>query len=75
MNEPNFMNEVLRRAKTDEWYQLWNRDAEKLEFAFYELRDSLPEAQQQLLDDYINTIEGRQGALSIIAYHLGREQG
>lgn len=75
MRDWEWMDEVTNRARTDEWYQLWLEDVKALEPAFLAIRGSLPEKQQAQLDDYISACESLEGALTLLAYQLGREHG
>ena len=55
-----WIDELYCRAKTDAWYQSWAQAVRESEPAFRAIRDSLPEVQQEQLDDYIATAKPRR---------------
>lgn len=75
MCNQDWMDEMYRRAKTDDWHQTLQGDVDAAEPAFLTIRNSLPQAQQEQLDTYVAACEELEHSLALIAYELGREQG
>ena len=70
----NWMDELTEQAKMDMLYLQSLTRVKETEPAFLALRDSLPEEQRELLDQYIAACEELEHALAPIAYRMGKEQ-
>ena len=68
MKTKDWMTEVRRLARTDEWYQVWLADVNALEPEFHAICEALPPEQQEKLRDYIDARETMQSAL-ILFFH------
>ena len=75
METTKWMDELVRMAKADPWYQEWLAKANSLETEFRRIRDALPKEDQNLLDDYISACEELDNSMTLLAYHQGRIHG
>ncbi|MBQ9090737.1 MAG: hypothetical protein IJY52_00500 [Anaerotignum sp.] len=75
MSDHNWINELRRRAQTDEWYQSWAQTVRESEMNYLAIRDSLPEEQQEILDAYVSDCKSMQNALLPLAYEIGMKHG
>ena len=69
----DWMEEVQRMAQTDAWYQCALEKVKKLEPAYLEILQSLPQEKREALEDYITACEAMDDALLRIAYQFGNK--
>ena len=72
MEQTEWMEYLMERAKMDTQYQSCLEEVNRLEPAFLALRDSLSREQQQILDDYFSACEEMDHALLPLAMEAGQ---
>ena len=70
MEENKWLEELMKKAKNDPYYQHCLTEVRQLEPLFLQIRASLPEMQRKALDAYISACEELDHAL----LHLTKEQ-
>ena len=72
MEQTEWMEYLMERAKMDTQYQSCLEEVNRLEPAFLALRDSLSREHQQILDDYLSACEEMDHALLPLAMEAGQ---
>jgi len=67
----DWMEVIQKAAQTDASYQCALAQAKKLEPAYLEILQSLPQEKQEILEAYITACEAMDDAMLCIAYQLG----
>lgn len=75
MEEKSWQEMLDGMCREDRWYQQWLERAKELEPAYEQIREKLPEEQNQILDQYIMACEEMDYVRQLLAYQLGRNHG
>ena len=74
MEEFDIWKVLADRSRQDPWYQTCLSMVQEREAEYLALRKTLPEAQQEILEDYLAACQELEDSLVLLAYQLGREQ-
>ena len=73
MDDYALVLEVHRREQTDEWFCQCRDFVDLYEPAYQAILETLTQAQQLQLDNYISACENLEHARLFISYQIGRE--
>ena len=67
MREENVYGDLLEQAKEDSYYQACLEEVKRWEPAYLALRDTLPEMQRRVVEEYVSACEELDHALLVLA--------